>query len=141
MIILPLLLTFVACGTQRKAFLFPGQTTSLTFGRGGGVTGGVEEYLIDTSGKVVFRETLKQEPSYREVKTLDRKQLNEIAEKIDALEFLEVTFNHPGNLYWFIETRSDAGPHRVSWGDHRKEAPPEMVELYKYLEKAVTEEP
>ncbi len=104
----------------------------LKFGEGGGFTGAVTEYEIQTNGDVFRNNSLNKE--HTKVKTLTKTDLKEIQNGINKVSFDAYTFNHPGNLYYFIETDKK----KITWGDPAFKEPKEVKELYEQLNKIVS---
>jgi len=104
----------------------------IKFGEGGGFTGAVTEFEIHTNGDVFKNNSLSKE--HTKIKTLAKSDLKEIQNDINKIPVDAYSFNHPGNIYYFIETDSK----KVTWGDPTFKEPKEVKQLYEQLNKIVS---
>jgi hypothetical protein len=104
---------------------------SISFGSGGGFTGAVTKYQINSKGEVVEIKTL--EKTSHQLKKINKNELKTINKKINKLSGEQLKFNHPGNLYYFIEFEKDKKKINITWGDPAFNEPKEVKELYEYL--------
>jgi len=72
----------------------------LIVGSGGGVTGAVNEYRIEVDGSVYEKKSLGETASRK--KGLQTNQIQQINQQFDALDFDNLKYNNPGNLYYYI---------------------------------------
>jgi len=105
--------------------------TQLIFGRGGGASGEVATYTVLENGQVFYNNSLTKENA--EIKSLSKKETTSCFQKMDALRLSEMNFDHPGNLYYFLEEVNGEGRHRVTWGSNDHEVLEECKTLYKEL--------
>ena len=104
---------------------------TLHIGSGGGFTGAITKYTILPDGKVMKIHTLNEkEPSY--YKTLSENEMKQTHERLKRLDFENIQFNAPGNMYYFITMEYDETEHTVKWGDHRKKVPSQVQEYYDF---------
>ncbi len=111
-----ILLNASNCSTEKD---FKG----IKFGDGGGFTGAVTTYEIKTNGDV-FKDDKK-------TKTVEASELKTIQKKIDKLSNESLKFNHPFNMYYFIEIDKN----KIVWGDPAFPEPSDIKELYSELQK------
>ena len=102
-----LLLLLHACATDKLA-----QQTGIeeiTFGSGGGFTGKVTSYVLNTTGQL----TEKENP-----KGLSKKLTRETTTECFKLaqELKTYSYKKPDNLYSFIEIRTKENTNRIVWG-------------------------
>ena len=103
----------------------------IKFGEGGGFTGAVTEYQIKTNGDVFVNKSLDK--TQTKIKTIDKEEMKTIQEKVDKISNDSWKFNHPFNVYHFIET--DKG--KITWGDPSFPVSSDIKELYDYLNKTI----
>ena len=104
----------------------------IKFGEGGGFTGAVTEYEIQTNGDVFRNNSLNKE--HTKIKTLTKSDIKEIQSGINKISVDAYSFNHPGNIYYFIETDNK----KITWGDPSFKEPKEVKQLYDQLNKSVS---
>lgn len=109
----------------------PKDIKEIKFGEGGGFTGAVTEYQIKANGDIFVNKSLEKEQ--KKIKTIDKTEMKSIQNKLDKLSNESLKFNHPFNIYYFIEI--DKG--RIVWGDPAFPEPSEIKELYDHLQKIV----
>jgi hypothetical protein len=110
------------CSTQQNF-------KEIKFGEGGGFTGIVTEYQIKANGDIFIIKSLEKEN--KKIKTINKSQLKNIENKISKISKESLSFNHPGNLYYFIETDQT----KIVWGDPTFPEPIDIKELYNYLKQ------
>jgi len=103
----------------------------ITFGSGGGFTGAVTKYQINSKGEILEIKTF--EKTTRQIKKISKNELKTINKKINKLSGDQLKFNHPGNLYYFIEFEKEKKKINITWGDPTFTEPKEVKELYEYL--------
>jgi hypothetical protein len=99
----------------------------IKFGQGGGFTGAVTTYEIKANGDV-----LKEG---KKIKNITTSEIKAIQKKINNLSNESLKFNHPFNIYYFIET--DKG--KIVWGDPAFPEPDDIKELYNQLQKSTNQ--
>ncbi|MEO6902826.1 MAG: hypothetical protein ABI315_06715 [Bacteroidia bacterium] len=102
------------------------------FGNGGGFTGAVTEYLIKTNGDVYMMDAESNQPTTK-VKTLSETDIKGIQKKVKELPKEIWSFNHPYNMYSFVEVEGK----RAVFGDPGYPVPKELGELYDYLQELI----
>ncbi len=124
------LLLLNGCHRQRYTpATFPGK--QLTFGSGGGFTGQVVEYTLLENGQLFQNNTLTKE--IKPLQRLDWKKRKWAFAEAEKLSLDKLSFNHPGNLYYFIQVKQGESSHRVTWGDPTATTPPALEDFYKQL--------
>jgi len=113
---------FYPCCHERKKEKFQ----KVIFGSGGGFTGMVTAFELDSKGALV------SESNKSVIKTIKGKQLKEVTKKIDYSNVVNLAFNKPGNFYYFIEVQQKGKTNKVTWTDENK-APEKVIQLYQYL--------
>ena len=106
----------------------------LRFGGGGGFAGAYEEYVLLENGQRFYRNAV--EKPLTELPAIRRSLARRLWEQAEALPFATMEFNHPGNLYHFLEWRDGAGARRLTWGDPDRPADPRVQLLYDELRGA-----
>jgi len=109
----------------------PKKNKEIKFGEGGGFTEAIIEYQIKANGDIFINKSLEKE--YRKIKTLSKSEMKQIQNKLLKLSSETFQFNHPFNIYYFIET--DKG--KIIWGDPEFPEPTEIKDLYDYLQKII----
>lgn len=128
-ILFSLILFTAACGPQ--GVLYEYQDTKIVFGSGGGFTGQVTEYHLDARGNLKMVESLSGEEAI--MGKVKKSDLKAIYSALSDLDLSKADFNHPGNMYYFIEEVNTSKSDKVIWGDPEKKAPEGLQELYDLL--------
>ena len=99
------------------------------FGSGGGFTGKYVEYRVFDSGMIDEMDFDKEAwVAYAEVEpSAVRPFFTELA----ALDLMELDYEHPGNLTWYIEVHDEEITNRVKWGDFNTPVKPELEAFFK----------
>ena len=103
----------------------------LIFGQGGGITGEVKKFILLENGQLFTTSSLTKEQ--KELPPLSAKQGKEIFGDLRDLSLNEIDFNHPGNLYYFLEEKNHEQHHRVTWGDPNHQVPKKISTFYHQL--------
>lgn len=107
----------------------------LIFGRGGGISGEVNTYTLLENGQVFYNNSLTKENS--EIKSIRRKEAVLCFQKMDSLKLSEMNFDHPGNMYYFLEEVNGEERYRVTWGSNDHEVSSECKDFYKELRTTI----
>jgi len=107
----------------------------LVFGNGGGITGEVKTYTLLENGQLFYSSSLTKERM--EMKRLAKKEAAAYYERLEALKLSDVNFDHPGNMYYFLETVKGDTIHRITWGSNEHEISEEYKTLYKELRTTI----
>lgn len=121
----------MACNTEKyQAGKLPEQ--QLHFGGGGGFAGAHKEYILLENGQLFHRAEVEGtlQPSGK----ISKRKAQRLFETARAMNTKEPqSFNHPGNLYYFIEWMDAEGATRWTWGDPDHPVRPEVKSLYQSL--------
>ena len=104
----------------------------LRFGKGGGMTGSVTEFIISDKN-VLYRGEGMLDRSFNKVKSLPAGMFDQIVTNYKLLGLDELDINQPGDLYYFIEAHQDGKIRRLVWGDNRYSPPKNLELFYKIL--------
>lgn len=90
----------------------------LRFGSGGGFVGKEKVYILLENGQIFCQEALQKDTT--EAAKVRAKRAKALFAQADSLHLSERTFQHPGNVYQFLEMGTGAQKHRITWGhkDH-----------------------
>lgn len=102
------------------------------FGNGGGFTGAVTEYLIKANGEVFITDAETNQTLIK-LKTLSETDIKGVQKKVKELPKEIWNFNHPYNMYSFVEVEGK----RATFGDPGYPLPEELGELYNYLQELI----
>jgi hypothetical protein len=109
----------------------------LRWGSGGGMTGKETIYTLLENGQIFKSAKIRS----------DTTEMDGPRKKIAKALFVQATelglakrdFNHPGNMYRFVELATAEGVQRVAWGDPNHPADPAVEALYQALNKLIAE--
>src|SRR3990167_4828375 len=101
----------------------------IKFGEGGGVTGEELAYELKPNGNIL--------KGGKKIKTISREKMLAVANEIEKLSSESLRFNHPDNVYYFIETKKEDNKARIVWGDPTFPVPVEVKKLYDHLQEIV----
>ncbi len=122
------LLASCAAGKDSK----PGTSfTQLHFGNGGGFTGAVNRYVLHPDGRLMKAAGLSDE--FKELARVNTKQTDKLFQEARQLGLDTIQFNHPGNLYYFIEVQKAQSTPRITWGSADHAVPTQVQEFYNRL--------
>lgn len=109
--------------------------SQLIFGSGGGITGGVSTFTLLENGQLFHNNSLTKE--HVELESITKKEAKTSFEKMEALRLSEMDFNHPGNMYYFLEEVKGDTLHRVTWGSNDHDISAECKTFYKELRATI----
>lgn len=89
-------------------------TQQLHWGAGGGYVGKESAHILLNNGQIFKRELAGALVETAKVKS---KKAAAIFKTAQALDFSNLEFNHPGNIYSFLEWQDGDVVHRIVWGD------------------------
>jgi hypothetical protein len=124
-----LLMGFTQCTHKIAADKMP--ANQLLFGSGGGFTGTVKEYAMLEDGRI-----LQKSGDGKKYKTVVTVKGDDLTKLKSALAMLDnQSFNEPGNIYSFIETKGGitGKAQRLTWGGTGIAPPKELTELFQKL--------
>jgi hypothetical protein len=132
LILLALLATaflWLACKNTKYA---PGNfpDRQLRWGSGGGVVGKERMYILLDNGQIFVIEGGK---ILSEVGSTKGKTAKALYETVATLGLEKINFQHPGNIYDFVEVLSGDSVHRISWGAKDQPVDPKIKDLFDQL--------
>ncbi len=95
----------------------------ISFGHGGGFTGEVKSYKLTSKGKLFEKGT--------EINKIDSKTTLKLFKQ--AKELINIDYNKPGNMYSFLEIKTEDKTNRILWADASTAVDKRVVELYNEL--------
>jgi len=107
----------------------------LVFGNGGGITGASDTYTLLENGQLFHLNSMTKDST--ELQSIPRKEAKELFEKLSQLSMAEMDFDHPGNIYYFIEEQNDTLTNKVVWGSLDHEIFESCKNLYESLKEHV----
>lgn len=109
----------------------------LSFGKGGGFIGAPTTYHLLPNGQVFKSEGLLADTI--EVLAVEKGVAKAFFKTADDLSLAEMDFDHPGNMYQFINYHTGKGEHRVVWGENNTKfkLADEVRSLYKDLNNKI----
>ena len=107
----------------------------LIFGSGGGITGEVNTYTLLENGQVFYSNSITKESA--EMERLTKREAASCFKKMEDLKLSEMSFDHPGNLYYFLEEVRGDEKYRVTWGSNDHEISEECKTFYKELRTTI----
>jgi len=126
-------MTFLLIQCKSKDYLTPYEYEGrvIDFGSGGGFTGKVKQYTIMDNGQVFIN--ADKEGFVDGLKKLGKDQVKQVFNSYDQMNFDQMNFNNPGNLYHFITMKSNGTTHKLTWGDKETKAPNELEVFHNIL--------
>jgi hypothetical protein len=122
-----LLFLFNSCSVTKNVY----SIEKISFGNGGGFTGNIIEYSIDTNGTITKFEIITKKTIT--IKTIEKKDIRNIYRKAEELPLETYEFNYPGNTYNFIKVLKNGKEYYISWGDGKHSVKSEFEEFYNNL--------
>ena len=110
----------------------------ISFGEGGGFTGAVTEYSIDSLGTLTKKEGF--DGTAEKIGTVSKKDLKRFTQKAELL-CKQDEFTQPGNLYYFIKIERADCKKSFTWGASGYTEPSSVKELYSDLKTLLTNKP
>ena len=109
-------------------------TQQLRWGSGGGVVGKEKTNILLKNGQVFKRDINGAIQEWDKAKT---KTATALFETAASLGLQKMAFNHPGNLYNFLEYQDGDAVSRLVWGDPKTPLDPSLESLYNQLNELV----
>lgn len=97
-------------------------------GSGGGFTGFVTTYTFLDNGQLFMQTSTDKDP--KEMTRQKKKQAKEMFRMMDAMDIQNSEFQHPGNMYTFVQLQEGKEAFRIIWGDDGYQAPEPAQALY-----------
>ncbi len=125
---------FSGCKTYKPDSL---PSKQLVFGSGGGMTGAVKEYILLENGQLFTRNSLTDKTE--ELSKVSKKEAKALYKEYEA-SIKELAHDEPGNLYYFLNMKSDSTKeHKLIWSGQGG-APDAAKTFYDALTKLVKKE-
>ena len=118
---------------SRKATPDTYEKRQLVFGSGGGVTGMVTTYYLLENGQLFKKGSM--DSSYELVKKVPGKVRKAMFATMEQMKLSDMEINHPGNMYYFIQTNQEGGKGRVCWGEQGYKISDDVKSFYQSLTK------
>lgn len=112
------------------------QNKFITVGSGGGFTGAVTTYKITREGKV-YKGKGVGEIKFTECGKIKRSAAKKMFTSASGLMPANNSFNHPGNLYYFLKYTQDGKEQTITWGDADHPVADEVRKLYEEIHASV----
>lgn len=112
------------------------QNKFITVGSGGGFTGAVTTYKITPQGKVLKGKGIG-EIKFTECGKIKRSVAKKMFTSASGLMPANNSFNHPGNLYYFLKYTEDGKEQIITWGDAEHPVPDEIKKLYEEIQARI----
>lgn len=133
LLFLSIISLLVSCSSSANVTNDPGGRI-LVFGNGGGFTGIYTNYQLDENGNV---SALSADSTLKLIKKLRKKQTRDIFARADKIIIAQPSFNHPGNMTWFITYQVNGAENKYAWGDANISVPSEIKDFYNQLNTIV----
>ncbi len=111
---------------------FPSE--QLRWGSGGGFTGRENSFTLFENGQI-FK--MEGKDLVVEVDKTKAGKAKKLVERADKLELAKMDFQHPSNLYYFLEYQEDDMVQRITWGDPKFPVNEQVKALYDELNALV----
>ena len=103
---------------------------SFSIGKGGGVTGKYDEYLVKSNGHI-YNISNGQSPEL--FITFPEKKSKAIFDRFQQLNIKSIQFSHPGNITSYLRLEQDGKVWEIKWGDSRQPPPKEVQDFFNAL--------
>lgn len=103
----------------------------LIFGSGGGFANQVNEYRLLENKRLYARKN--NDSTFTSLGRQKAKIVKTFFKESDVLFQEKMTFNEPGNMYYFVRLKQQNQTQSVVWGRPNSEAPEKIKELHKLL--------
>lgn len=100
----------------------------LQFGNGGGFTGQVRTLVLLENGQLFLKDA--GATAFSEVSKIKKKKAKAFYRATEELDLAKMAFNHPGNMYQYIELKKDSSSARIVWGDENFQSDQKVKDLY-----------
>ena len=127
------LIIVTSCSSPRK-LLNSNSGDRIFFGNKGGFTNMSTDYVLFENGSTC---RLKNDSVIRTGK-ISREEVREIEVSLDAMNFMSVETDEPGNMTWYVSVVRGDSRNAVQWSDHDRN--PQLKELYVRLMNLVKEQ-
>lgn len=124
------------CVRQQSSSNDPSKYTgaTLTVGKGGGFAGTVREYRLLDSGELFAKEPNEQD--FQFIKKKSPRKAKTWFTRLQTMDFAQMEYQKPGNVYQFISLKTDSTAHRVTWSGGDPTVPAGVADFYDDFMKA-----
>ncbi len=119
---------------QQKYTVGQFPSKQLRWGNGGGFVGRETTFTLLENGQIFQTEMPDKMTELQKTKAGKSKKLFQIAQ---ALELAKRDFDHPGNIYSFIEYQEGDMVQRITWGDPKFPVDDRVKDLFAQLSELV----
>ena len=124
-------LVFILAGCSSQNGLTKYENTEIVFGSGGGYTGLVIEYNINTDRELTRTNSLTKETI--ELGKISKGKTKKLYEALSDLKLPLKEFDQPGNMYYYVKQVKGNKVVRVLWGDQTTDIPGGVKDYYDEL--------
>ncbi|MCB9344862.1 MAG: hypothetical protein H6576_14245 [Lewinellaceae bacterium] len=128
---------FIFCKHQQTFTADNLPTLQLRWGTGGGIVGKETTLTLLENGQI-FKQGFKGEAT--EVGKIKAKVAKSLIKKAEMLELGKREFNHPGNIYSFLEYQEGDMISRITWGDQAYTVDADVQALFDQLNSLLRKE-
>lgn len=121
---------FVFCKQQPRFTAENLPPQQLRWGAGGGIVGKETIHTLLQNGQI-FKMGMHDDPT--ELSKIKAKTAKTIFKTAEALGFAKLEFDHPGNIYAFLEWQDGDAVSRITWGDTNYPVDTNVKALYDQL--------
>ena len=118
-------------GCTSQGVLHEYQGTIIAYGTGGGMSGKFSDYRLSTDGTLKFTEIITGKKAI--LPKVKKSDVKDIYTQLKEINFQSISFNHPGDVYYFLKQSDAQSEHKVVWGDTENPVPQEVQKLYDLL--------
>ncbi|MDO1513294.1 hypothetical protein Q2T41_11565 [Maribacter confluentis] len=125
-----LFITLISCKPQHFT-LDNLPEKQLIFGKGGGITGATDTYILLENGQLFHMNSMTGKSV--ELESIPENKSEAFFNQLKGLQLAEIDFNHPGNVYYFIEEVELDDSSKIVWGSFEHGVNPLYKDLYDNL--------
>ena len=134
---LSIIMTFIVVGCSSQNGLAKYGNTEIVFGSGGGYSGQVIEYRINTDRMLSSTNSLTKET--KTIGKLSKKVTKHLYDELNRLKLPLIDYNKPGNMSHFVKQSKGNKESKVVWGDISEDIPKDVKAYYNLLMSIVKE--
>ena len=121
------LLIFFGCASNKNF-------RQIKFGEGGGVTGNITEYTVNSKGELFKKMSLNTEQ--QKIGKITNDKLKDIIKRSEAVCKNDTIFK-PGNYYYFIDVEMKSCRKNFVWSNTNGNSKNDLEEFYNYLNNSI----
>lgn len=114
---------FILCSCASGKVISPNNIEEITFGSGGGFTGQIRIYTLTSEGELFEND--------ESIKNISSRHKRELFTK--ATELVDYSYNEPGNIYSFVQIKSNNKTNRIVWKYQAADLDQKVLSLYNSL--------